>query len=330
MIVTELYHGQGLGNQLWSYVATRVLGVDLGYSFGIMSAHKFKGHEFLDLDFGEKVIGGKGPEGGPPELLPEGVHHYFREKEMWYTRFECDVRGLDQDLLKIGDNTKIEGYFQSEELIRHHRKEIKKWLKVKPEFDNYEFSKDDICVLNVRGGEYKGIPYLILEKNYWINAMENMRKINPSMKFVVVDDVPYAKSLLPELTVTHVSIGDDFSIIKNAHYLILSNSSFAFFPAWINENLKMAIAPKYWARHNVSDGYWACEFNIYDDWQWQDRKGNLFSAEQCRSEYESYKKKKKIQNLKPKSKSYFSKIIFKVIIKFKRIKKRIFEGSNET
>ena len=35
MIVTELYNGQGLGNQLFSYVMTRVLALDKGYDFGI-------------------------------------------------------------------------------------------------------------------------------------------------------------------------------------------------------------------------------------------------------------------------------------------------------
>lgn len=52
------------------------------------------------------------------------------------------------------------------------------------------------------------------------------------------------------------------------------------------------IAPKYWARHNVSDGFWASEQNIYSGWQYMDRKGYLFSSDECRRELEIYKKKK--------------------------------------
>jgi hypothetical protein len=78
--------------------------------------------------------------------------------------------------------------------------------------------------------------------------------------------------------------------IKNAQYLILSNSSFACLPAHTSETLKFAIAPKYWARYNVSKGYWASEQNIYSLFHYMDRKGRLFTAEECRKELEIYKK----------------------------------------
>lgn len=83
----------------------------------------------------------------------------------------------------------------------------------------------------------------------------------------------------------------DYVTIKNAKYLILSNSSFAFFPAFTSETVEKVIAPKYWARHNVSDGYWASEQNIYEGFTYQDRKGRLFSAKECREELEEYKKR---------------------------------------
>ena len=57
MIITELYNGQGLGNQLWCYAVTRVIAQKNGYDFGIMSRNKFKGSDFLELDFGKEVVG---------------------------------------------------------------------------------------------------------------------------------------------------------------------------------------------------------------------------------------------------------------------------------
>ena len=72
MIVTEIYNGQGLGNQLACYITTRVVALDNGFDFGIMSTHKFKCLDFMDLDFGLPVIGGSIPyEGSPPTTLPE-------------------------------------------------------------------------------------------------------------------------------------------------------------------------------------------------------------------------------------------------------------------
>ena len=40
----------------------------------------------------------------------------------------------------------------------------------------------------------------------------------------------------------------------------------------------------------MSDGYWASEQNIYEGWEYQDREGRLFTAEECRKELEQYKK----------------------------------------
>lgn len=294
MIVTELYNGQGLGNQLWCYVVTRCLALDKGYEFGIMCPERFKGAEFLQLDFGKTVIGGSGPEGGPPIKLPDGIEFYYKEKEIYYDKYKCPVSDFDIDLLTIQDKTKIEGTFQSEKYILHRKNEIGQWLKVSQVYELNEFSDPNLCILNIRGGEYKGNKELILTKKYWMDAITNMLQINKQMKFyIITDDVKYAEKLLPQYKSFHFSIGKDYAIINNAHYLILSNSSFAFFPAWTNEKVKYIIAPKYWARHNISDGFWALSFNLYQGWMWQDRSGKLFNFTECESEYEIYKDEKK-------------------------------------
>ncbi len=71
---------------------------------------------------------------------------------------------------------------------------------------------------------------------------------------------------------------------------MLSNSSFAYFPAFTSTTVKYVLAPKYWARHNVSDGYWASEQNIYEGWHYQDRHGKIYSYEECLAELADYKK----------------------------------------
>jgi hypothetical protein len=265
-----------------------------------MSPEKFKGSAFFDLDFGKKVRGGYGPEGGPPKRLPQGIFNYYKEKDTWYEKYRCDIRDYDLGLLTIEDNTKIEGYFQSEKFILHRRNEIREWLRVKSRYDCYDFSRDDICILNIRGGEYKGNPDLIMPKKYWTDAMANMLKINSSLKFLIItDDVKYTRELLPQCESFHFDIGKDYSIVKNAKYLIVANSSFSFFPAWTSETVKYVIAPKYWARSNISDGFWACAFNLYRDWMWQDKWGELFTFEECEAEYARYKIDKNLHEFKP-------------------------------
>ena len=40
----------------------------------------------------------------------------------------------------------------------------------------YEYTRDNLCVLNLRGGEYASEPALFLRKKYWTDAMAQMEK----------------------------------------------------------------------------------------------------------------------------------------------------------
>ena len=271
MIVTELWNGQGLGNQLHCYVATRCIAMTLGFTFGIHHPERFKGHNlFPNLYFGEPVTGGyTSVEGQTPEKLPDGITNYYREKTTLHTS-GSNISGYDDDLYNLQDNTKIDGLMQGEGYYSHLKQYVYSWLKVEPiELD------DNVCIINFRGGEYVGVKDFFLPPSYWFNAIGNMRKFRPDLRFeVVTDDVKTAKEFFPELKVTH-DLENDYRSINSAQYLILSNSSFAFFPTWLNTNLKFCIAPRYWARHNISDGYWSLDQNYTQGWWYQDRDGRL-------------------------------------------------------
>lgn len=292
MITTELYNGQGLGNQLWCYITTRVIAADKGYDFGIKSPEKFKGTDFLNLDFGKEVVGGDGPEGETPRTLPNGITSYYMEKKIIHPLNGSDIRSYDKDLINISDNTKIDGLMQGEQYILHRKDEIREWLRIKEEHEFRDFSSDNVCIINFRGSGYVSDKDFFLPPAYWQNAIRNMLKINPNFKFIVItEDVITAKRFFPNFDVFHFSIAKDYVIIKNAHYLILSNSSFAWFPAWLNENLKFCVAPKYWGRHNMSDGFWSLGSNLTMNWMYQDRKGNLHDYDACLQELQEYMKK---------------------------------------
>ena len=253
MIVNELYNGSGLGNQLWRYAVTRAIALNNGYEYGIMNPQKFKAHKIMDLDFGNEVIGGTGPEGGPPVTLPDGIERYYEEKSLIHPTYNCDCRLYDPRLASIPDNTKIDGNMESEKYLEGRKQEVRQWLKVRDDKQIYGLSKKNICILNFRGGEYRGISDLFLPKSYWINAMNLMRQKNPNMDFKVVTDDPVtAKNMFPELNVFHYNTEVDWVLVRNAKNIIMSNSSFAWIPTWINNEVISVIAPKYWGKHNVS------------------------------------------------------------------------------
>ena len=291
MISTEILYGQGLGNQLACYVSTRAIAADRGVDFGIHDPYGCLGDKrynnnglyFMDLDLGKSVN-------------KDDIKLFYNEKEYRYFNNSCahDIQFgswaniTDEKLKNIPDGSHILGIMQDPAYFYHRIDEVKQWLKVKPEYDNYNFSSDDICILSVRANMD---PAVFLPRAYWINAINHMLEINPNFTFLVITEDPDTiKQFLPELAdnVFDFGIGEDYSIIKNAKYLIVSNSSFSIFPSLTSETLKYIIAPKYMLRHNTSDGYWSQGYNIYTTYTYMDREGKLSSYEECINEFAEY------------------------------------------
>jgi hypothetical protein len=290
MIGTYLYNGQGLGNQLWSYYTLRLLAIMNNCDFALLGSEAFKGKSFIDLDTGVSCNHPKRNQ--PCNELFSLFENYYEEPQLLHLKEYCDTRSFDKNLLLVEKNTLIDGYFQSENLgnfINHDIHSLMQFVDI-PEL-NYLGDKD-ICVLNIRGGEYKSNKRLTLNKRYWINAINIMKQKRNIKKFyIVTDDLNYSQKLLPGLEVLDQNIHHDFVGLSKAKNLILSNSSFAYFPVILNKNNPFIIAPKYWARHNVSDGFWACSSNIYKDYNYLDRQGQLISSDTCRKEAIAYQEK---------------------------------------
>lgn len=293
MIGTKVTYGDGLGNQLFRYITARCIALDRGEEFGIIGKETFAnnmhsscGLYFMELDFGK-------------EVREEDFKQTYYEKEdrLYLGNSKHDLQhgayiaGTDWEMYKVPSDTLLMGNMQSEDYYLKYKEKIKEWLRVKPEYDCYEYSQDDLCILHLRCTDYMDCPELFIKKSYWKKGMANMKKLNPNMRFMIItNDVKEANKILPGIPAYNFELAKDYSIIKNAKYLLLANSSFTYFPAFTSETVKYIIAPKYWARHNVSDGYWASEQNIYTGFHYQDRKGRIFTAQECRKELEEYKK----------------------------------------
>ena len=296
MIGTEFIDGQGLGNQLFVYVVARAIAKERGCEFGTAAQelfanniHSRRGMYFMDVDLGTPIT---------PEMkekmnrFDDDETRLFMGNSKHDMTHGCYVSGADPSIHEVPDNTLLYGNLQAESYFAGARDELKNWLKVKPEYDSLEYTDDDLCVINMRGGEYAGDPALCLERRYWVSAVREMKKINPAMRFLIVtDDEDTAHRILPEYEAHHFDMGKDYVTIKNARYLILSNSSFAVMPAMTSDYLQYAIAPKYWARHNVSNGYWASEQNIYGFLHYLGRDGRQYTASECREELALYKER---------------------------------------
>tara|TARA_R100000458_G_scaffold17345_3_gene15015 strand:- start:403 stop:1215 length:813 start_codon:yes stop_codon:yes gene_type:complete len=269
MITTELYYGQGHGDQTWVYVTTRYLADTLGYEFGIGHPERWKLPN-LDIDFGKKVIGGESPEGGPPTKLPEGIDNYYKEKHTYHPNFhDCNISDIDPKVFEIPDNTKLEGLLHYGKLFDEHGEKFKEWLDFQSVMDRNPVVPGKV-ICNIRGGEYKSVPDLLLPKKYWDMALERLG--NPEVE-IVTDDPAYALTLIPNGKIFSGSMIEHFENLFTAETLIISNSAFGVFPAALGPS-KTVIAPKYWSRWNVSDGFWAMEMDKCSKFTYIDREGN--------------------------------------------------------
>jgi hypothetical protein len=299
MITTNLTGN--LGNHMWQYAVCRTIAEKLGYEWGINpnpSHDYFNGQSqmtFMNVDFGKQV---------------EGIIHEYHEK--WKTIKHVDdvnVTTLNESLYHIEDNTILlgdngakGGIYQSENYIIDRKEDIKKWFEIKSEYKNNYYKilsdmgvtlDDNLCVINFRGGEYRNIPNVLLRREYWKDAINHMLDINKNMKFLLItDDIQCANNFMPfPIQAIHVDVGFDFYVVNQAKWLIISNSTFGWWAAWLNEKAKKIIAPKYWARHNVSNGYWSTGDAYTRCFTYMDRDGNLFDYETCKNEAIEYNKK---------------------------------------
>lgn len=293
MLGIETQEGFGLGNQLFFYVTTRCIALNRGYAFSVLDPEHFAnnmhsdcGLYFMDLDMGV-----------PSSREDYKKVYHEKESRLFAGNSKHDlthgvyVTDTDRDLFEVEDNTLLYGNFQAEDYFIAYKDKIKQWLAVKPEYDCKEYTRDNLCILHLRCSDYMGSPELYLRKKYWLNGMKQMKKIRPDMEFMIItNDVKEAAKFLPGIPAYNFDLAKDYSVLKNARYLLLANSSFAYFPAFTSDTVQYILAPKYWARHNVSDGYWASEQNIYEGWHYMDRHGRVFSAQECREELAQYKK----------------------------------------
>jgi hypothetical protein len=279
------------GNSLTQYVITRVVADKNNYEFGFnpkFNYDYFHGYNqlyFLDLDYGKIHNAGF-------HECPEGIGYIWEEGFEIFNYPNGDqvkFHDFQPDIFQIPDNTKLViPCCQDARYYEDYKNKIQEWIKIKKEHITYCNEtliesgiklNDNLCVINVRGGEYRGIPQVLLQKKYWNDAIKIMLDKNPKMKFLcITDDIPYAKELFNnEIFVAHFDICGDYFILNHVKNLIISNSSFALFPVWLNQNNPYVIAPKYWAKHNVSTGYWASS-NIWTyGFNFLDRDGELYA-----------------------------------------------------
>jgi len=173
---------------------------------------------------------------------------------------------------KKNTNLLIEGYFQDGVFFTPYEAVLKKKFSIRRKFKNQfnlkysQYLCDTILLIHLRLTDYKSVHFdeinasPLLTVNWYMQVLK-LIDVNSFKNLIVIsDDIVEAKEILKELPYDFIFINDvmenDFQFLINADCLVIPNSSFAWWGAFLNNKPnKKVYAPKNWAGYNAGIEY---------------------------------------------------------------------------
>jgi hypothetical protein len=166
---------------------------------------------------------------------------------------------LNPELLDI-DGYYFSGYWQSLLYFEHVVNTLKREISLKKEYYTPEYfalkksiQESNSIALHVRRGDYlKTNRHYVQPFEYYSKALKFITSLKKDCKiFVFSDDLPWCK--IHFSNVEFVELNDcclEFDVMKFCKHFITSNSTFSYWPAFLNDNpSKIVITPKIWCIH---------------------------------------------------------------------------------
>ncbi|MBO8206823.1 hypothetical protein HA149_07095 [Prochlorococcus marinus XMU1406] len=274
MILVDLKDGQGLGNQLWLIASGIFIAKQKSRQLVIRNIDQFFAKDLLTDKFFTEV------QMFDPSLL-EKEWYVFNPFPFINTKFNEFLYFRENekflDLFDMYEYIEIEGNYQSTTLIN-----TPKILK-----DYFDFSNNlrlenlpaDLCLINVRGGDTLGLfktPCVHLK--YFYRCISTLKKDYPNIRFKIIsDDYEFSKLILPDFEIIKGGIAEDFMNLQNANFLIISHSSFAFFPAYLSNTKNLVLAPYGWgsSKRITENHFWQGPCNFYEKFNFVNNNGEI-------------------------------------------------------
>jgi|YNPNPStandDraft_1061719.scaffolds.fasta_scaffold01960_15 Glycosyl transferase family 11. len=194
---------------------------------------------------------------------------------------------LAEVITAIKDNmVYYEGYFQSVLYFFDFQKDIKRHFRIKKTYTKqfekkYKsiFANHKVLTIHYRGGDYKsygsddlGGINMTLPWTYYENCLKQIQNIHEYKILVISDDLAGIQSHFKGYS--NVSFEQnteviDLLLLMNSDALVISNSSFAWWGAYLNQKNALVFAPKYWLGFKIGK-YYPQDINKLLDWYFVD------------------------------------------------------------
>lgn len=258
----------GLGNQLFQFAAGLLLETENRYEvlyskFGLENSKNTSRLFMLD----DLVDSNKTSDSTRMFFILNRVISVFYPS--WWIQ---ELGPEDNVLTRVDENTRIlVGYFQDKSIVESVRDELLSRLsssnRFKPVFTR---NKSHDLVIHVRYGDYLAPStrnfHGLSHPNYYKSAVKCLMRSNEFERIVLVSDDPelaYSR-LHPELTQFNIPIVknrsqseiDDLAVLTSARGLVMSNSTFSWWGAWLGSNTaatQVVIPTPWFARESAAD-----------------------------------------------------------------------------
>lgn len=196
-----------------------------------------------------------------------------------YTRTSCFY---NLEIPEIQGVTEIEGYFQDGRSYVPFRQELMELFRLRNHITDRFKEKygslisKRLLVLNVRLGNYKQAYFEeikhhgLLSKEWYLSALAKVDRADYDHLIVVSDDIEEVRSTFGIDSLDPIYIDDDVAtdlqMMMHADCLIISNSSFSWWAAFLNQRPnKRILAPRNWVGYHVGIEY--PSGIILEDWE---------------------------------------------------------------
>lgn len=216
----------GIGNQMFQVAA----------AYGVSREND---DELLLSTYGWDSLSGKHPDNYMDNIFSEFI---WTDKELMYhiVRESLDIN------IKYKGHIKLMGYFQNPAYFDKYRADLKRlFFKGRTlDFTNY-------ISLHVRRGDYLRLKkHPVVTKEYIERAIKEVdKKGNFERILLFSDDVDWCIENIKDERLVNADTGDDAEnifIMSSCGANIISNSTYSWWGAYLNDNAKTVIAPKDW------------------------------------------------------------------------------------
>lgn len=278
MIIVKLIGG--LGNQLFQYALGRHLSIinQTELKLDIMGFNTYKLHSYSLENF--NIL--------ENFATRKEIEKYVLSSNEFFNKLSFRIKHIikpqkkiigeqslhfNPEILKIGDNNYLDGYWQSEKYFMEIAPVIRKEFTVKTQLTekNEEIAKRIIKTnsisLHIRRGDYisdraTSKVYNCCDINYYSDAINIIKERvkNPHF-FIFSDDHNWPKKNIslnfPITYITHNEADknyEDLRLMSMCKHHIIANSTFSWWGAWLNSSPeKMVISPKKWFKTDSSN-----------------------------------------------------------------------------